>query len=303
MIDKKSNKGVTLIVLVTVIIIMVILLVLSINAIIEEKNTTMNTNNTPSIEDIEIKKFLETATLAYNEIYGEKIADESGEEIIISLAEIYAKLVNPNGNYQKTVIKKKTGEITGISPSVSTVNIVNGMDGRNKAVVTIDSEETPFTYYAEIEGKYYEMKLNDSKISLGEELNELPEEELSELTAVSKDEAIAKVSVENNIVTIEAVSTVNASTTIDLTYKSLETSITVNVKPSYLVEFETNGGSWLISQKVADEEHATQPENPIKENQEFEGWYIDPELTTLYDFNSKVTSDMKIYAKYKNAKI
>ena len=68
------------------------------------------------------------------------------------------------------------------------------------------------------------------------------------------------------------------------------------------VTFETNGGTEITSQKVALGETATRPDpDPVKENFEFDNWYEDPELTTLYDFATPVNQDITIYAKWNEA--
>lgn len=40
------------------------------------------------------------------------------------------------------------------------------------------------------------------------------------------------------------------------------------------------------------------PQDPVKEGYKFEGWYNDEELTTPFDFNSPITKDIKLYAKW-----
>lgn len=40
------------------------------------------------------------------------------------------------------------------------------------------------------------------------------------------------------------------------------------------------------------------PQDPVKEGYKFEGWYSDEELTTPFDFNSPITKDIKLYAKW-----
>ncbi len=42
----------------------------------------------------------------------------------------------------------------------------------------------------------------------------------------------------------------------------------------------------------------TEPTEPIKEQYNFTGWYIDEELTTPYSFSTLVTQDLSLYAKF-----
>ena len=72
----------------------------------------------------------------------------------------------------------------------------------------------------------------------------------------------------------------------------------------YTVMFNTNGGSNVASQTVEHGSKATQPSaNPTRTGFNFGGWYkSDDGGTTLYsesyDFNSAVTGDMVLYAKW-----
>ena len=49
---------------------------------------------------------------------------------------------------------------------------------------------------------------------------------------------------------------------------------------------------------VTDGTVFAQPTDPIKDGAGFFGWYTDEELTTKYDFNSEVTEDITLYAKF-----
>ena len=126
-------------------------------------------------------------------------------------------------------------------------------------------------------------------------------ENASEIVVVSNDETIAKVSVENNILKIEAICDDIKETTINLTYSGIEKIITVYVKPSCLVMFNTNGGTEVMPQMVVYEGNVMKPENPTKDENVFVCWCIDEELTEEYDFNLPVIEDMTLYAKYENA--
>jgi len=41
-----------------------------------------------------------------------------------------------------------------------------------------------------------------------------------------------------------------------------------------------------------------EPTDPTKENQRFDGWYSDQAFTELFDFNSSITEDLTLYAKF-----
>ena len=69
----------------------------------------------------------------------------------------------------------------------------------------------------------------------------------------------------------------------------------------YTVTFETNGGSAVEAQTVAEGECASEPEAPTMEGYTFAGWYTDAELTEAYDFTTPVTADVTLYAAWEVA--
>lgn len=66
----------------------------------------------------------------------------------------------------------------------------------------------------------------------------------------------------------------------------------------FTVTFETNGGSEVAPQGVLRGALVKEPVSPFKAGMMFAGWYTDAELTQLYDFNTPVTSDLTLYAKW-----
>lgn len=70
-------------------------------------------------------------------------------------------------------------------------------------------------------------------------------------------------------------------------------------RPTVTVTFETNGGSTISPQTVHIGTKAIEPTPPTKTDYAFGGWYTDAELTTKYTFNEVVTSDITLYAKWK----
>jgi uncharacterized repeat protein (TIGR02543 family) len=75
---------------------------------------------------------------------------------------------------------------------------------------------------------------------------------------------------------------------------------TVTVTATYVVTFDSNGGSNVPNQTVKSGESAKEPTpNPTKDGYTFNGyWYSDSELTTVYDFKTKVTENKTLYAKW-----
>lgn len=68
---------------------------------------------------------------------------------------------------------------------------------------------------------------------------------------------------------------------------------------TWLVSFNSMGGSTVQSQSVVDGEKATEPTAPTKDGYTFDGWYSDLALTTAWDFSTDVvSSNMMLYAKW-----
>jgi uncharacterized repeat protein (TIGR02543 family) len=64
------------------------------------------------------------------------------------------------------------------------------------------------------------------------------------------------------------------------------------------VTFNSNGGSSVPAQTVDNGYKATKPADPTKSGYTFGGWYTDSACTTAFDFNTAVTSDITLYAKW-----
>ncbi len=72
-------------------------------------------------------------------------------------------------------------------------------------------------------------------------------------------------------------------------------AILTGCSKEYTVVFNTDGGSNVASLKVEKDGKVTKPSNPTKENYTFDGWYYNGEL---YDFNTKVTKDIILEARW-----
>ena len=64
------------------------------------------------------------------------------------------------------------------------------------------------------------------------------------------------------------------------------------------VTFNSMGGSAVEAVVVADGQTVAQPEAPVMEGYTFAGWYTDENCTTAYDFDTAVTADITLYAKW-----
>lgn len=66
----------------------------------------------------------------------------------------------------------------------------------------------------------------------------------------------------------------------------------------FTVSFDTNGGSRIDPQAVADGGKIMRPAPPTKEGYAFENWYKESTFVHVYDFSEPITGDITIYAKW-----
>ena len=69
----------------------------------------------------------------------------------------------------------------------------------------------------------------------------------------------------------------------------------LNIKTYYMVDFNSNGGSSIASIIVDKNGFAVKPEDPIRENYIFAGWYYNDEL---FDFSTPIKRDIKLEARW-----
>lgn len=82
-------------------------------------------------------------------------------------------------------------------------------------------------------------------------------------------------------------------------WSRIETSETKILMKSYMVDFNSNGGSVVNSQIVAFGGLVIKPDDSIRTGYTFDGWYTDSTLKTAWDFESDTVSEnMTLYAKW-----
>ncbi|RKN82014.1 InlB B-repeat-containing protein [Paenibacillus ginsengarvi] len=67
---------------------------------------------------------------------------------------------------------------------------------------------------------------------------------------------------------------------------------------NYTVTYNSNGGTGVLSQSVGYNAIPAKPADPTKSGYTFQGWYKDTGLTQAYSFNTGITSNMTLYAKW-----
>jgi len=66
----------------------------------------------------------------------------------------------------------------------------------------------------------------------------------------------------------------------------------------WTVSFAQADGTLISTQTVRNGECINEPVEPVRENLNFKGWYIDSECTQLYDFTTTVSENICLYAKF-----
>lgn len=66
----------------------------------------------------------------------------------------------------------------------------------------------------------------------------------------------------------------------------------------YTITFDTRGGSKINPVTIRKGELLDRPQDPVKSNYSFGGWYTDNTLTNEYDFSRPVNSSFTLYAKW-----
>ena len=88
-----------------------------------------------------------------------------------------------------------------------------------------------------------------------------------------------------------------------LTFDALEeaTEFKLHIWPttiSYIVTFDTHSGSNIDSQRVYSGNLVTRPVDPSKANYVFAGWYTSDQYTTPFNFNTPISANTTIHAKW-----
>ena len=67
----------------------------------------------------------------------------------------------------------------------------------------------------------------------------------------------------------------------------------------YSVTFDTDGGRAVATQSVLENKKATRPStNPIKTGYTFDNWYTDKAFASAWNFDTPITKDTTLYAKW-----
>lgn len=80
--------------------------------------------------------------------------------------------------------------------------------------------------------------------------------------------------------------------------KPIASNITLKAKwnkKSFTVIFDSNGGNKIASQKIEIHKTVQKPDDPVKDNYDFLGWFLGD---SLFDFSTPITSNISLKAKW-----
>lgn len=106
-------------------------------------------------------------------------------------------------------------------------------------------------------------------------------------------------------VTARAKGTATIQVKVKTAKKTYTLSCKVTVRPKstaakqeYTVTFNSNGGSAVASQTVKKNARASRPADPARSGYTFDGWYTAANGGTQFDFNTAVTANITLYARW-----
>ena len=150
---------------------------------------------------------------------------------------------------------------------------------------------TPTTYTVTVNGTSNgTVSANPTSVAAGEQitLTVTPASGYTLDTLTVTDAENHPVSVSDNRFTMPA-----SNVTVTATFRATTPPTT------YSVTFYTNGGSAVSSQSVSPNGKAMRPSpEPTRTGYTFVNWYGDSDLTSVYDFDTAVTGNLALYAKW-----
>jgi uncharacterized repeat protein (TIGR02543 family) len=82
------------------------------------------------------------------------------------------------------------------------------------------------------------------------------------------------------------------------TMPAIDVTLYARWETLYTITFNTNGGTHVDPIIEEAETIVTQPANPTKEGNTFDGWYLDIQLTQPYTFSTMPENNISLYAKW-----
>jgi uncharacterized repeat protein (TIGR02543 family) len=222
-----------------------------------------------------------------------------GETATIKSSIKPSKASNKNVTYKSSntnvAMVDLKGKVTAISEGTVTIT-VSSLDGSKKSG-KIDITVKPIDVA--------NITLNKTSVSLIEGNTQQLTATISpdnathkEASFTSSNASVATIDENGNIKAIQAGTATITAASGNISTTCAVTVTSANQNTTYTVSFQTNGGSTIASQNIANGGMVNCPSDPIRSSYVFTGWYVDSTLSSAYDFNSIVTNNITLYAKW-----
>ena len=256
-IKKERNTGITLIALVITIIVLLILAAVSI-ATLTGENGLLNRAQKASLET-EKARVLEDIKLAYTDIYAGMAENLKFETITMGM--VKSKLLESYGYTDEQLPMVAMENISDITLSSNEVEL---QPNETTSVAVTLGDGTGQTYFALIRGKYYQINLTNSDITLGEGQDNLPTggEIVDSITIeITSGDEIINAEIEGTKITITAKEGQIGSAIIKVSYKNITKNISVIVKKEPATPGEINAKIG----EIVEYEISTEASNDVKQ--------------------------------------
>ncbi len=196
-----TTRGITLVALVVTIVVLLILAGITISYIMGD-NSVFKKASDAKVQT-ELGKIEERANLIYVDKLMQNVPESLNNKP--TMQEVVDELKTEG--YPIERIEASDNSITGIS--LDKENMTLGFGKSNTIKVTLESSGEPYTYYAVVDGKYYQMHYNSGNITIDRTPSEVSsdgEENTQRLSVNSSDETVATATIDNTtrIVTVTA---------------------------------------------------------------------------------------------------
>lgn len=165
--------------------------------------------------------------------------------------------------------------------------------GMTKYIGCGNVDEHTGNVVVDLEGFYTEEANGEKKVDLNKVINPRLIEVVKEHNSNIIDN--------NNVMTIPAnTSKLQVQAGLDNNKKPTTWTFFVNLGnvDDITVSYESNGGTPVHQEVIGINTIPTRPANPTKDNQYFDGWYLDAGLTKSYNFDQPLSADTTLYAKW-----
>ena len=142
------------------------------------------------------------------------------------------------------------------------------------------------TYYADVDGEEYNVSFTEDSLSFnvaGDNLTGTYQYEGGTEVVFDLDD-------------VDDITATLSDGTLSFTYEGTEYEMLEKI--NYTVTYDLDGGNGTQSATVVNGRTAARPADPDKSNAVFLDWYADASFTQLYDFNTPVTGNITVYARF-----